>query len=83
MASQVVADCEDDDMEREALDAAEDSLLPVCTATLPTHGQTRLQVYDMIRDITDPEHPLSLEQLKVACPLLVWHRWKKDSVFYR
>jgi len=25
-----------------------------------------LEVYDLVRDITDPEHPLSLEQLKVV-----------------
>jgi hypothetical protein len=30
-----------------------------------------LEVYEMIRNINDPEHPLTLEQLKVVEPALI------------
>ena len=30
-----------------------------------------LEVFDLLRDINDPEHPLTLEQLKVAAPDLI------------
>ena len=37
---------------------------------VPLHGQREpidaLEVFDHIRDITDPEHPYSLEQLNVV-----------------
>lgn len=49
-------------------------LLPVCllqavAADVPLHGREPIdaaEIFEHIRDITDPEHPYSLEQLNVV-----------------
>jgi hypothetical protein len=53
----------DDDDVRDPIDALE-----VVPSTWPRMSPSVVQVFDLIRDITDPEHPHSLEQLKVCCP---------------
>ncbi len=67
------AGAEDEDAERDPIDVSlrpvRGRLSDVCVAC-GARVQV-LEVYEMVRNINDPEHPLTLEQLKVVEPSLI------------